>query len=112
VAVGADQRPALPRFFRVAEEEQAVMLDRAADRAAYLVPPVGRVEEIVVGIEREGVRRVQGSVLEKVERRTMEAVRTALGQGVDDSAGSMAKFRTVVGGLYLELLHRVLRERR
>ena len=54
----------LPEAFVVAEEEQPVLLQRAAQRAAELILPEGRRERGLV----EEVARIQGAVAQKFEQ--------------------------------------------
>ena len=62
---------------KTAEEEQFVLLDRSADRAAELIPLQG------VGRLGGGVVRVEGVVADKFEERAVKIIGSGLRDGID-----------------------------
>ena len=79
---------------KVAEEEELVLEDGAADGGAGVV-----VHEAPVGAGGKVVARVDAVVLHVLEDRTMEAIGSGLQRDVDDRTDSAAEFGLeVVGG--------------
>ena len=71
-----------------AEEEQAILEQRAAERAAVVVEVQLALDVVAVGIPcREVVRLVERFVAEGIEDAAAEPVRAALGHDVDRGAG-------------------------
>ena len=87
----------LSQTFVVHEEERFVFLDRASERSAILIPPIGRD---IQGIEE--VARVQIAVTQELVSRSMEAVGAGLSYGVNHGAVA-AKLRRVGIGQRLKL---------
>ena len=92
----------------VGEEEQLVLLDWSADRAAELIEVirVHREPGAIIG-ERIGVHPL---VAVEPEYRTVEVIGPGLGDDVDGSPAGASDFGRVVVGVHLELLDGVLAE--
>ena len=102
----AHQWKVAAREIAVHEKEQLILLDRAAQREAGLVPGLvgSKTRERVAGIER--------LVAEIPETAAVQVVGAALGNGVDHAAHHAAVLGGGVGGNHLELLHGILRDLR
>ena len=102
---GIGRRRVLPSALVVAEEEQLVLEDRPADRAAERIArEVGlRAARPVRGPRR----RRQLVVTQIVEAVAAELIGPRLDDHVDDGAGHVAELRRVVVRLDADLLHRI-----
>ena len=89
-----------------AEQEQLVLHDRRAQRAAKLI-----AVQIVL-LRREVVALVEAVVAVELERVAVDLVRSGLGHQVDRRGGMVAVPRRQRAGLDLELLQRVGKRRR
>lgn len=98
----AADRQALPEPFVIAEQEEAVLPERSAQRAAELIPPEGRHERLI-----QNIARVQGAVAQKLEYAAMRGVASRLGDHVDLRAGSLSVFDGIGIREDVELPHRI-----
>ena len=98
------------RALVVAEEEQLVLDDRAAEAAA--VDVAARVRVLLPGLFQEVVGRLQLAALVVLEHAARQLVGAALGHAVHDHAGRAAIFGGVGVRLHLVLRHRVERHAR
>ena len=84
-----------------AKEKQLVVLDRAADGAAELVP----LERIA--LRRKSIPRIHRSVAKKFEDIAVKIVRAGFRHGIDGRRGMMAVLRRQRAGFDFEFLKRV-----
>ena len=91
-----------------AEEEQLVLLDRPAQRAAELIEVV-RALARAAALVGEGVG-VQALVAVELESRAVEGIGSRFGHHVDGPAARAANLRGVTHGGHLKLLYRVFTE--
>ncbi len=94
----------------VAEEEQLVLDDRAAEAAAVHV--AARLRILLAGLLQEVVRGLQLVALVVLEHAARELVGAALGHAVDDDARRAAVLGRVLVRLHLIFGHRVERHAR
>ena len=91
--------------FVVAEEEQLVLENRAADAAAELVLHERRtIHSRAVAEEGVGIQHLVAKVLVQT---AVEVVGAALGGDVDHAAGKASELRAVAVGLHAELGNRI-----
>src|SRR4029077_10663582 len=82
-------------------EKSLVFFDRSADGEAKLVPLEGRLSVSVRVVLPCG--RVENTIAEKLIDRSVELVRSGLGDHVHDASDSSAELGAVVGGQHLKL---------
>src|SRR5215472_2944369 len=98
----------LPETFIVGEDEDLVLPDGAAERAAELVADELR---LLIGYRLNGTDGIQARVANVVPRATMEVICAAAGLYVDNRARHAAIFGGVIVGLQAELVDSVRRWR-